>query len=58
MSEFRFPHRIAALRSVLSQNSRPDTDDAVDGMIVSYLEHGKYLTGFTVATKLKAGTAT
>ncbi len=52
MSEFRFPHRIAALRSVLSQNSRPDTDDAVDGMIVSYLEHGKYLTGFTGSNAL------
>ena len=52
MSDFRFPHRVAGLRQVIAQESKAEADDAVDAMIVSYLENCRYLSGFSGSNAL------
>ncbi|MDX1934664.1 MAG: Xaa-Pro peptidase family protein [Capsulimonadales bacterium] len=42
LSEFRFPHRTATLRRLLSETEHP-----VDAMLVTNIENARYLTGFT-----------
>lgn len=57
MSDFRFPQRVAKLRDAIVENSKTDADDSVDAMIVSTLEHCRYLTGFTGSNALLIVTA-
>ncbi len=43
--DFRFPHRLAGLRRLLTEND-------LEGIIVSYLENARYLSGFTGSNAL------
>lgn len=45
MSDFKYPHRISALRERLSEVA--ENNPAISALIVSNLENTRYLTGFT-----------
>ena len=42
MTDFKYPHRVAALREKIGA-----AEPGVDGLLVTHLENVKYLTGFT-----------
>jgi Xaa-Pro aminopeptidase len=52
MTDFLFPHRIAALRALL-----PQTETPVEAVVVSTLENARYLSGFTGSNALLLITA-
>lgn len=56
MTNFQYPHRIAALRDRLSETT--ETSPAIAALIVSNLENVRYLTGFTGSNGLVIVTPT
>ena len=54
MSDFRYPHRLASLRRAMAEPviQNEVALPAIDGLVVSYVENARYLSGFTGSNAL------